>query len=72
MPSIDGVARYVGRVEGQEKLCLEDLRKLIADALGVGVLPLHISEQLTKLRNLSRDVGFMRRVLADMRKREGW
>jgi len=68
MPSIIGVERYILRAQAEEKLCLSELNyrlQELCQKAGVSELPLW--EMTIKLRNISRDVGFMRRLLADLK-----
>jgi hypothetical protein len=79
MPSIDGLNQYIGRAQGQEKIAaeriLEDLHKLLItlypdEDTQPRLLPFF--EKLLELRNISRDVGWMRRLRADLKKEGGW
>lgn len=65
MASIDGVQKYVHRAIKDEKQCMEELSYLV-DALAGGREVPHVKEKILKLRNISRDVGWMRRLLADL------
>lgn len=65
MPSINGVQSYVAKAVQEEKKCVNELVMLVHALAGAQPVP-HITEKITKLRNLSRDVGWMRRLLADL------
>lgn len=72
MASIDGVRSYVKKATVQEKQCMGELRALVlalaaAPPRDVSTTPcINVLEKIIKLRNLSRDVGWMRRLLADL------
>lgn len=65
MPSIDGVTAYVKKTIIEEKLCMAELLEGIHKLAGAQACP-HLEEKVLKLRNISRDVGWMRRLLADL------
>jgi hypothetical protein len=65
MASVSGVQSYVAKAIAEEKKCLTEINMLVKALAGAREVP-HITEKLTKLRNLSRDVGWMRRLLADL------
>lgn len=70
LPSIHGVEVYVGKATADEKMCIAELKAIICGHLklqGTDDLSPAIAEKITKLRNISRDVGWMRRLLADLK-----
>lgn len=73
MSTIQGVEAYVMRTLQEEKQCHREILALVdAQAYIGGWSSAAIFEKVTKLRNISRDLGWMRRLLADMRKEKGW
>ena len=72
MPSIVGVQSYVAKAIKEERQCMEELISMVVVASGVRdrtEIP-HLAEKILKLRNISRDVGWMRRLLADLQHEE--
>lgn len=69
LPSIDGVRAYVKRATNQEKAYVGELSQLVQELCGNHVtLRMRCDSLIMKLRNQSRDVGWMRRLLADLTK----
>lgn len=67
MASIVGVRAYVQKAVRQEKAALSNLERLLSDLPeSARVYAEELRAGVRELRNLSRDVGWMRRLLADL------